>query len=164
MLRLTSKKVRFESGYTKKQLRKRFDSKIIPFKARGSVIEVSSFIKKYKTAEIYYGSRDGDKIRMSHHAPKKTDGSTPTFYGVISENGEGSVIEGKITIPLATKIFAGIWLTAVLLFALVCLSLEMYAGAGAFAAAAVLSVWLLFRDAGKTKKLTDALSEICENE
>lgn len=164
MLRLTSKKVRFESSFTKKQLRKRFDNKIIPFKARGSIIEVSSFIKKYKTAEVYYGSRDGDKLKMSHHAPKKTDGSTPTFYGSISENGEGSVIEGKIAVPLATRIFAGIWLTVVLLLSLVCLSLEMYAGAGAFAAAAVLSVWLLFRDAGKTKKLTDALQKLCEDE
>lgn len=164
MLLLVPKKVRFESEYSKQQLKNRFDKKIIPFKARGSLIEVSSFIKKYKTAQVFYGERNGDKLRLSHHAPKKTDGSTPTFYGRIIENGEGSLIEGRIAVPKSTRIFGGVWLAVVLLFALVCLSLEIYVGAGAFAVAAIVSVWLLFRDAGKSEKLVEALKSLCENE
>lgn len=164
MLMLFPKKVSFESELTDKQLKKSFDRKIIPFKARGSIIEVSSFIKKYKTAEVFYGSRDGSKVRMSHHAPKKTDGSSATFYGEIKPKEEGSVIEGKIMLPVATQIFGAVWVLCVLFFALVCLATEVYAGAIAFTVAAVVSVWLLYRDMGKTQKLCRALSEICKEE
>ncbi len=164
MLMFFPKKVSFESELTDKQLKKSFDRKIIPFKARGSLIEVSSFIKKYKAAEVYYGSRDGSKIRMSHHAPKKTDGSSATFYGEIKPNGEGSIIEGKIMLPVVTQIFGAVWIWCVLFFALVCLATKVYMGAIAFTAAMLASVWLLYRDMGKTQKLCSALSEICKEE
>ncbi len=162
MLLLKSQKVYYESALPPKTVKKKFDKLVIPFKARGSIIEVSSFIKKYKSAEVFYGGREGSKLRLSHHAPRKTDGSGATFYGEVKENGEGSVIEGRISLPLATRIFAGIWLAVVLFFALVCFALETYSGAVAFLVCAVVSVFVIFRDNGKTQKLRAELEKLCE--
>lgn len=164
MLLLKSQKVYYESALPAKAVKKKFDKRVIPFKARGSIIEVSSFIKKYKTAEVFYGGREGNKLRLSHHAPRKTDGSGATFYGEIRENGEGSVIEGKISLPIATRIFTAIWLAAVLFFALICFALETYSGALAFAVTAAVSVLIIFRDSGKTNKLRAELEKLCEDE
>lgn len=164
MFTVIPKKVSRSSSYTPKQLTKRFDKAIIPFKARGSVIGVSSFIKKYKSAEIFYGYRNGDRLRLSHHAPRKTDGSSTTFYGRIEKSDGGSVITGKIMKPLSTCIFGGICILIMLLLALVCLSLDIIAGAVSFTAAAVLTFVLLFRDGGKTKKLTEFLQRLTNEE
>lgn len=163
MMIILPRKLRLRSDLTVKQLTARFDRKIIPFKARGSVIGVSSFIKKYRTSEVFYGSRNGGKIRVSHHAPKKTDGSSTTFYGSIMPDGEGSVITGRLMKPLSTCIFGGTCIVVSLFLALVCLAIKLYAGAAAFAAAGVLTLLLLFRDSGKSEKLRAFLEKLTDN-
>lgn len=164
MFIVASRKVSYSSSLTPKQLTKRFDKGIIPFKAHGSVIGVSAFIKKYKTAEIYYGYRNGGNVRLSHHTPRKTDGSSTTFYGSIEKAEGGSVITGKIMKPLSTCIFGGICILAMLLLGLVCLSLDIIAGAVSFAAVAAVTFILLFRDGGKTKKLTEFLQRLTDED
>lgn len=154
----------FETTLSPKQIYRRFDKAIIPFKARGSVVGVSNFIKKYKTAEVYYGYRNGEKIRVSHHAPRKTDGSSTTFYGSIKKVQGGSVIQGKIMKPLSTCIFGAICIIAMLFLALVCAALKIYTGAAVFALAAAVTFVILFRDGGKSAKLTAFLEEIIRND
>lgn len=161
MFTVLPKRVSYSSTLTPKQLTKRFDKAIIPFKAHGSVIGVSAFIKKYKTAEVYYGYRNGERLRVSHHTPRKTDGSSTTFYGRIEKSSDGgSVVTGKIMKPVSTCVFGGLCILIMLLLSLVCLSLEITAGAASFAAVAVLTFVLLFRDGGKTKKLAEFLQRL----
>ena len=154
------KKTSFESELSPKQIYRSFDRKIIPFKARGSVVGVSKFIKKYKTAEVYYGYRNSEKIRVSHHAPRKTDGSSTTFYGSIKKVSGGSIIQGRIMKPVSTCIFGAVCIIAMLFLALVCAALEIYTGAAVFALAAAVTFVILFRDGGKSAKLTAFLEEI----
>lgn len=164
MFTVIPKKVSYSSSFTPKQLTKRFDKAIIPFKARGSVIGVSSFIKKYKSAEVWYGYRDGERIRVSHHAPRKTDGSSTTFYGRIEKSDGGSVITGKIMKPLSTCIFGTLCIIVMLMLGLVCLSLDIIAGAASFTAVALLTFVLLFRDGGKTKKIIGFLQDLTDED
>ena len=164
MFVIKPKKVRIESSLSKKQIIERYERKTVSFKARGSIIGISGLLKKYKLSEIYYGNRNGDKIRVSHHAPKKKDGSSTTFYGTVSETENATVIEGKIMKPVTTCVFAAVWLVCVLFFALVCYALENTGGAAAFSATAIIGFLIMFLDGGKTVKLMDFLNKISDTE
>lgn len=160
-MRIIPKKVCIPAGIPPKQLKQRFDRKIVEFRPHGSVIGVSGFIKKYKISEVYYGWRDGDRLRVSHHAPKKTDGSSTTFYGRIIESGDGSLIKGRIMKPVASCIFGALFILLALLLGFVCLAIKQYMGCAAFCATAIVMLFVLFRDGGKTKKLEEFLYALC---
>lgn len=163
MFYLFAKKFRIESEFTPKQIRKHFDNKIVPFKTGASIIAMSKFIKKYKLSEVYYGYRDDDKYRVSHHQPRKRDGSSLTAYFTVSKYENGSVIIGKTVMPLSTRIFAAIWLTIILFLTLMCYAIGENMAAICCAAIAVIGTMLMFFDRKKQKKLDKFFYELANN-